>query len=224
MNTQIVVDVENIKLVPVVKWPLGDFPIELPGLDRYIEVGLIYDVSELRALVVASYPEIKRHVIPTAFDGGFCLMSGTSILVEPQCCSDMGTLDSWEKAAGLARYGSLIESRIWTRLYIGHPELVARRDEDFVLLGDDDPLASEPLPFDGGAVFRVKRDELQHAVSSVKEIVRGLEPLLSEALDGVVDDALRPAAVEWILHGTGDYVYQSNEKYPLAELPNTEAI
>jgi hypothetical protein len=79
MNTQIVVDVENIKLVPVVKWPLGDFPIELPGLDRYIEVGLIYDVSELRALVVASYPEIKRHVIPTAFDGGFCLMSGTSI-------------------------------------------------------------------------------------------------------------------------------------------------
>jgi hypothetical protein len=136
----------------------------------------------------------------------------------------MGTLDSWEKAAGLARYGSLIESRIWTRLYIGHPELVARRDEDFVLLGDDDPLASEPLPFDGGAVFRVKRDELQHAVSSVKEIVRRLEPLLSEALDGVVDDALRPAAVEWILHGTGDYVYQSNEKYPLAELPNTEAI
>lgn len=48
-----------------------------------------------------------------ALEGGFALMVDGAIVLEPQCCSDLGNLDRWWQA--------LASGEDWQMLWIGHP-------------------------------------------------------------------------------------------------------
>ncbi len=59
-------------------------------------------------------------------EGGFALFAEGQVLIEPGCCSDLGTLSSWEDAL---RHRSSAAT-IW----VGHPELGVSFDHDAVTL------------------------------------------------------------------------------------------
>jgi hypothetical protein len=203
----------DIRLAPVVEWPIGEPPSDWPTIGTFVELGAINTVDAIRDLVLATYPRIQEGIIPTAFNGGFCLMSNTSVLIEPQCCGSLADLRSWDIAAALNLQKSQSADCLigWIRLWIGHPQLVARPNGDSVLLSVDDDLDSAPpLPVGDGPFWNVRADALRRAVSEAANILDGVAPRLSRSLAGIIDERLRPSAVEWILHGTGMYQALSN--------------
>ena len=208
MTHEIIPVGEDVRLVPSVDWPIGDVPFDFPAIGRFIELGALTDPVALKTLVLGLYPDIARGTIPTGLDGGFCLVSDGSILIEPRCCGDLGDLGSWETAAHLAevREGDGAERLGWERLWIGHPELVARRAGDTVWIGDENGDANGPaLPVEHGTMWAVPVAALRRAVADASRILDEAAPRLDEALVGVVPDHLRAAACEWMLWGTGPY-------------------
>lgn len=58
-----------------------------------------------------------------ALSGGYALVDGSEVLLEPNCCGDLGNLSDWREA--LRRDGAE-----WEDLWIGHPQLCFRLRED----------------------------------------------------------------------------------------------
>lgn len=88
-----------------------------------------------------------RHVL----DGGLALLSGNEVLVEPTCCSDLGNVSEWRGASGY-------RGPDWTMLWIGHPWLSVRFDEELLILSDPHE-SLEPV-----GRWAVRSEELVRAV------------------------------------------------------------
>ena len=74
--------------------------------------------------------ELNNPEAGPVLDGGLALVGPESdLLVEPQCCSDLGNLDGWRDAAGHREPG-------WEMLWVGHPWLSVRYSEPWLMLSD----------------------------------------------------------------------------------------
>lgn len=74
----------------------------------------------------------------SALSGGFALVSGGAVLIEPNCCSDLKDWGEWRGAAALT-------GPEWRMVWIGHPWLSARADgPDLILAGPHESEAPEP--------------------------------------------------------------------------------
>lgn len=74
----------------------------------------------------------------TALSGGVALVSGGAVLVEPQCCVDLGDWREWHSIAAHT-------APKWKSLWIGHPCLAARAEgSDLVLAGPHESAPPEP--------------------------------------------------------------------------------
>ncbi len=195
-----------IRLAPVAD-PRGRLTGGHPLLDRYVDLEKIANSSMMRALLIAAYPRIRESVLPTALDGGCCLLADGSLVIEPHCCGDLGDLSSWESMAALgAQSGPLTAPEPeWRKFWIGHPALLAKPHGEHVWLAIHDEAADNGLPCRGEPIWTVRRADLARAASAARRIVTGLWACVDQALDGLIDDDLHDLAVDWILNGEGSY-------------------
>jgi hypothetical protein len=102
-------------------------------------------------------------------DGGLALRTDSEVLVEPTCCSDLGTLADWREAAGYRRPE-------WTMLWIGHPWLSVRFEGGFLVLSElhesDSPVGR----------WAVRPDELGRAISAAEAGLEDFARMLERAL------------------------------------------
>jgi hypothetical protein len=92
----------ELRSAPVVDVPIRDRARGHATFDRLVHLGSVHEVAALRDLTLVICPTIKEGTIPTALDGGYCLMDAGSVLIEPQCCGDLGDLHSWATAVNTA--------------------------------------------------------------------------------------------------------------------------
>lgn len=120
---------------------------DLANLQRFLEVTF----RRWGGVDVLSDPDCKP-----VLDGGLALLQPDGgVLIEPQCCADVGGLNDW--AAAAAYRGAL-----WTMLWIGHPWLSVRYQAPWVILSD---LHESDDPCDQWAAFP---NELYRAVNQAK--------------------------------------------------------
>jgi hypothetical protein len=201
MTNEIINVSTELRLVPVVDVPIKHRARGHATIDRFIHLGSVHDVAVLRELTLAICPRIKEGIIPTALDGGYCLIDAGSVLIEPQCCGDLGDLHSWAAAVNTAS-----QSDQWIRLWIGHPQLLAFPKGQTVWLSlDDDSDSSPPQPAHWAPIYNVPVSALRRAVAQANEVLNGVARPLDQSLVGLVKDDLRVAAVDQLLHGTGIY-------------------
>jgi hypothetical protein len=105
--------------------------------------------------------------------GGYVLRSCGDIKVWPGCCSDLGTLTSWEAAMSY-------QGESWEMVWIGHPWLSVRFDEGRLILSEphesDQPVAQYSI--DPGA--------LALAIDSARVAVEQFEERLVPVIEGRV--------------------------------------
>jgi hypothetical protein len=106
------------------------------------------------------------------FNGGLAFCQGDEVLVEPTCCADLGNISDWRDSAAYRG----IE---WQMLWIGHPWLSVRYDNQWLVLSQlhesDAPVARWLVTPEnlGAAVARARAEladfavRLQPAVSAV---------------------------------------------------------
>jgi hypothetical protein len=101
-------------------------------------------------------------------DGGLALSSDQQdVFIEPTCCSDLGDIANWKKAA-------TFDGEQWEMLWIGHPWLSMRFQEPWLSLSN---LHELDAPVERWAVMP---DELEEAVMVAEaELIRFSEQIAS---------------------------------------------
>lgn len=75
---------------------------------------------------------------PGALSGGFAVVTGGRVLIEPNCCCDLANWKDWQRAADC-------RETQWEMLWIGHPWLSVRSVGDDLILSKPHE-SSEPVP------------------------------------------------------------------------------
>lgn len=102
----------------------------------------------------------------SALDGGFALVVDGAILLEPQCCCDLGNLDAWWKA--------LSSGEEWQMLWIGHPWSWTRRRADTIEVA----ALSEDVA-SAVALATLPEDELRAAIADAARALQRAAAMLS---------------------------------------------
>ena len=124
-------------------------------------------------------------------EGGYALFSGTTPVLEPGCCGDLGNLAEWEDA--LAERPA--DGSIWT----GHPQLQVEFGPSSVTLrqGWDDPPAPEHL-VETEFPFAWLADAIAGARSGLTVFAQGLLPVVADIVpDHALARAVRDALVRY---------------------------
>lgn len=72
-------------------------------------------------------PEVLDHIL--ALDGGIVLMMDDEIKIAPNCCSDIGNSDEWQRIFQK-------ESSDWSDLWIGHPWIFYKKENGKIKFSD----------------------------------------------------------------------------------------
>ncbi len=137
-----------------------------------------------------SWPHWLTHVW---LDGGVAFHAGGTTL-EPQCCSDLGTLDNWKAAVDRGENG-----KVWT----GHPETILLFDGDHVVVRDgwDDPAPRPNLLLETA----VSRKQLSAAITQAIGERKRLAAALAGRVCELIPDAAIAAQVAAMLVGDGPH-------------------
>jgi len=205
MIANIVMAGEDIRFAPAVDgWALKGKQIDAyPRIGDFIALDEISDISMLRALWLELYPNIdegKRFDLP----GGFCLVEDGKVLVEPQCCAEFSDVGRWGTLTDFKDplWSQPYFSNGWIRLWFGHPQLAARQDGGDVWLAPDNDIDRFPvLPLEGASILSVSVATLRRALDESMQVMKVIEARLDQALNGVIPDHLRAAAIDLMLNG-----------------------
>jgi len=98
--------------------------------------------------------------------GGLALLIGDTVMIEPECCGDLGDVQEWKAAA--SRLGNA-----YMDLWIGHPWLLTRSDKEWIELvyADDD---NKP-DISKMEALKLRRNDLTQAVNEAEVNLRKFE-------------------------------------------------
>lgn len=131
-----------------------------PSLHRFLEV-ITRDPEDSGAM--------PDHATQSALAGGFALRCGDEWLIYPTCCSDLGNITDWKKAANY-------RGAEWQMLWIGHPWLSIRSEDQMLVL-------SEPHESDSPSGFwKLDTGVLLKAVDNATAQLQDFAFYLEEAL------------------------------------------
>jgi hypothetical protein len=118
-------------------------------------------------------PDFEEQVIQIS--GGIALQHNDVLYIEPSCCGDMGNIKGWEDILKN-------ESTTWTELWIGHPWVYYRRNNERVEFSE----YTESTPKDLSAMevlVSVPLAELQHELRKVRQQQNDLEVRIQKTLE-----------------------------------------
>ncbi|MCD9014467.1 hypothetical protein [Parachryseolinea silvisoli] len=108
-------------------------------------------------------------------NGGIVLMDNNEIYIEPTCCGDIGNMKEWEKISQHA-------SNQWNELWIGHPWIFYRKDNQFIEFSNY--TESNPKDFNENEILvRVSQSELQTEFKKIVEQQNDFEFRIRKTLD-----------------------------------------
>ncbi|MCX8524210.1 hypothetical protein OF897_09785 [Chryseobacterium formosus] len=95
------------------------------------------------------------------FDGGIVLTDKDKILIEPNCCGDIGNIDEWQR---------ILDSTTsdWSDLWIGHPWIFYRKQNGKVQFSDYSDVSLEEFT-DIKAIFEVEEFELKNELGKIRK-------------------------------------------------------
>lgn len=104
-------------------------PIELGSF--FVDITKIKD-SELETIVRTELKDVdlsdyKNHI--GCLNGGIVIKEKGKVVIEPTCCSDLSDLFNWEEI------GKTTLDK-WTQLWIGHPWVFYKKNNDTILFSD----------------------------------------------------------------------------------------
>jgi hypothetical protein len=106
--------------------------------------------------------------------GGFALVRHGEVVVLPSCCCDLANLEDWEQAAAY-------EGAEPTMLWIGHPWLSVRSEEDRLCMRE----VHEPARPEPARAFALPRAALHAAIARARPEIDALYERLLPALEAL---------------------------------------
>lgn len=95
------------------------------------------------------------------FDGGIILTENDKILIEPNCCGDIGNINEWQR---------ILDNNTsdWSDLWIGHPWIFYRKQNGKVQFSDYSDLNLKEFT-DIKVIFEVDESELKNELDKMKK-------------------------------------------------------
>ncbi len=110
----------------------------------------------------------------SALSGGYALMDGSEVLVEPSCCGDLGNLAEWQKVPHT-------DDSEWHDLWIGHPQLRFRVTEDEAEIEERQEYNQPRHP----RHFSISVEKLRVALQEAAIAQRDFEGKVRDALESI---------------------------------------
>jgi hypothetical protein len=126
--------------------------------------------NELKEVELSDFEEQVGKI-----SGGIVLKDNDVIYLEPSCCGDIGNITEWEKIVQNA-------SSTWAQLWIGHPWVFYRKDDQFIEFSNYTESGPEDFQ-ENDILIRVSQSELQTELKKVVEQQKDFESRIRKTLD-----------------------------------------
>jgi hypothetical protein len=148
-------------------------------------------LERIARVLLSAWEQIDDLVAPDSdpvLSGGFALMAGGRLMLEPTCCGDLRGLDDWQEA-------SEYRGSDWNMVWIGHPWVSTRFDGDKLLISalheSEPPVARYSLDpnclANAVIVARGEAERFSRRLETAVEPIfgRDLAPRMSRQLSGL---------------------------------------
>ncbi|CAL2106377.1 conserved hypothetical protein [Tenacibaculum sp. 190524A02b] len=146
---------------------LGSYLVDIESV-KDSELKIILK-NKLNEVDLSNYQEYVGQIV-----GGIVIKNKGKVIIEPTCCGDLSNIQNWEEI-------EKTELNKWTQLWVGHPWLFYKRNNDTVSFSEYTDFSLED--FKGmSEKFKLSEKELFAEIRSVRKGLNRFENRIKKAL------------------------------------------